>query len=795
MKHVAALCIVALACLCCSHEGLAEPPKSNVRTLSRPSSEPVVIDESFFEPILLGKDVPKGLQEGYKAWAGGRTHEARKAFGAFLEASPSDPLAPRVRFLLGNLEDEAGRDDVAVTLYEAAARDYPLLAEYALYYGARSAYAAGQYEKAITLSQGIPSGSRFGVRASYLHGVSLLKLGAYTDAITAMEAWAVKNPKDGLLAEVKLDLALAHEAAGHPEDAGKLYHQLRFRFPGSSMEDQAEAGEKRMRKLLSAKVAAKVFRVTLDDRLMRANVLYDRHRSDEVVAEMTEVLGERSVKTGSKMWCDAVWLRARAYTKLRKHTESVADYNAMIDGCKRDSRMLQALFADGKALWNVNRDKESLAIFERVWTEFPTQSYADDAVLYAARIHRSNDNVAESQRLLGFQIEHFPNGDMLSDAHWYLFVDLYGRGEYAKAIAYADKVGDKTGENDLYTRGRLAYFRSRALEQMGDVAGAREGFAKVARDVPMSYYALLALNRLKVLDPERFGKEVTALATQGAADEVWTIDPPQVASDSAFRRGVELLRLGLFSEAKGEFADLRARFPGKEDLLWVLTLLFDHAGAYNLSHDIPRREIASFGSAYPVGKMRRMYELAYPRPFHDDVATWADKRGLPEALVYAIMRGESGFNPRIESWANACGLMQLLVPTAQDMARADDLKRPAPKKLNRTHLLEPETNVRLGTRYLQVLTEGYAKHLPVAIASYNGGQGNVDRWIRERGKLPFDLWVEEIPFGQTRGYTKRVTMSLWIYQWLYGVPTVEGEPIKPAARIVDIPMQLPAPSL
>lgn len=794
-RQLAALAVAALTCLCCNHQGLAEPPKSSVRTITRPSSDPVVIDERHFEPILLGKDVPAELQEAYKAWASGRTHEARKAFGAFIAAHPTHQHTPRTRFLLAVLEDEAGRDDVAAQLYEATAHDYPLLSDYALYYGARSAYAAGLYEKSISLAAASPASSRFAARAAYLRGAALVKLGAHDQAIEALDGWVRKHDKHALLPEVKLDLAQAHEAAGHFERAGELFHQLRYRFPGTSVEEQAEAGVKRMRKKLSAKVAARVFRVTLDDRLMRASVLYDRHRSDQVVEEMTALLGEAGVKRGSKMWCDAIWLRGRAYTKLRKHSESAADYTAMLDGCKGDARTLQALFANGKALWNVDRDKDSLATFERVWTEFPTHSYADDAVLYAARIHRSNDAKAESERLLRFQIEHFPNGDMLSDAHWYLFVDLYGRGEYASAIAYVDGVGDQTGENDLYTRGRLAYFRARALEQLGQTDKAKDGFVKVANDVPMSYYALLALNRLKELDPTRFDREIDRLATDGKEDVVWTIDPPHVAKDSAFVRGVELLRLGLFQEAKGEFANLRERFPGKEDLLWILTLLFDRAGAYNLSHDIPRREIASFGTAYPVGKMHRMYELAYPRPFHDEVSSWANKRGLPEALVYAIMREESGFNPRIESWANACGLMQLMVPTAQDMARADDLKKPKPAKLNRNHLLEPETNVRLGTRYLQLLTEAYGKHLSVAIASYNGGQGNIDRWIKERGQMPFDLWVEEIPFGQTRGYTKRVTMSLWIYQWLYGAEAGTTDKPTAQARMIEIPLKLPAPSL
>jgi soluble lytic murein transglycosylase len=73
----------------------------------------------------------------------------------------------------------------------------------------------------------------------------------------------------------------------------------------------------------------------------------------------------------------------------------------------------------------------------------------------------------------------------------------------------------------------------------------------------------------------------------------------------------------------------------------------------------------------------------------------------------------------------------------------------------------------------------------VTISGYNGGFGNVDRWLGARGKQPLDLWVEDIPFGQTRHYTKRVLTTMWIYRWLYGT----GED-----RILAVPQKLPPPS-
>ncbi len=83
-------------------------------------------------------------------------------------------------------------------------------------------------------------------------------------------------------------------------------------------------------------------------------------------------------------------------------------------------------------------------------------------------------------------------------------------------------------------------------------------------------------------------------------------------------------------------------------------------------------------------------------------------------------------------------------------------------------LFDPETNIQLGTRYMRRLGDLFEDHPCLIIAGYNGGQGNVRSWLRQRGEMPLDLWVEQIPYAQTRHYVKRVTMSMWVYDWLYG---------------------------
>lgn len=779
----------ALVALCVAWWGLclgcAEPARGEERTLPRQSAGEVVIDERFFEPFFLASDAPKQLREAYTSFAAGKGGEARQKLLAFVEANPKHEHVERARLLLAWLEREAGDHKAAAARFEEVSQGYPLLADHARYWGAQEAFAAEDYERAVRLCQGVGMGSSFGPRSKYLRGRALLRLGKHDEAIKVLEDFLEQFGGASYKGDVKLSLAVAYEKQGKVEQAAKLFHALRVAYPGKSLEKEAEDGIARLQKRLSADQKAKLLAWTPKDRVKRAEALYEVHRSEQVIEEMDKLLGSKTLQEGEGVWCAATFLRAQAARKLRKHKDAGQFYGRFLDGCQRSEETVQALFSGARSLWTANEDEQAQAWFGRIWDEYASHSYADDAVLYAARIRLENDDPQEAHKLLRFLIENFPRGDMQADAHWLLFHDFYAEGDWEQAVEFADDIEGRTGEATLYDRGRVAYFRARALEQLSRKGEAAKGYEQVLVQAPMSYYALLALNRLKVLDEDRYDDALARVVDGSHARARWTLEPPQLAQDGAFRRGVELLRLGLFTEARGEFDQLEERYPSDEKLLWVLTLLYDRAGAYPLSHDIPRRQIGSFGTTWPVGQDRAMYELAYPRPFHAEVARWAKERGLPEALVYAIMREESGFNARIESWANAYGLMQLILPTARDMAKADNLTNPKPDKLQGSHLFDPSTNIRLGTRFLDELSASYHDNPVLTISGYNGGFGNVDRWLKERGSTPLDLWVEQIPYGQTQGYTKRVLMTMWIYQWLYGD---EDD------RVIPISLKLPGPS-
>ena len=178
------------------------------------------------------------------------------------------------------------------------------------------------------------------------------------------------------------------------------------------------------------------------------------------------------------------------------------------------------------------------------------------------------------------------------------------------------------------------------------------------------------------------------------------------------------------------------------------------------------------------------YELLYPRPFDAEVRQAARAERLPESLIYAVIRQESLFRVDARSSADALGLMQLLPETARRTAAATGLDKPS-----RSDLLVPAVNIRLGSAFLRRLLDRAGEQWPVAIAGYNAGPGAARRWLPD-ARMDTDVWVENIPFNETRAYVQRVHWHSLVFAWL-----AQAKP-QDAARWLDgVRRETPAEAL
>jgi soluble lytic murein transglycosylase len=157
------------------------------------------------------------------------------------------------------------------------------------------------------------------------------------------------------------------------------------------------------------------------------------------------------------------------------------------------------------------------------------------------------------------------------------------------------------------------------------------------------------------------------------------------------------------------------------------------------------------------------YELLYPRPYDSYVKAAAEKSHLPVELIYATLRQESLYRIDAQSAAGAIGLMQLMPePSRRTPARGSDSSGqidPTKDPLNAA------TNISRGTAKLNSFREMFAGRVALALAAYNAGPGAVKRWLPPVNK-DIDVWVENIPYNETRVYVQRVMWHSVVFGWL-----------------------------
>ena len=164
----------------------------------------------------------------------------------------------------------------------------------------------------------------------------------------------------------------------------------------------------------------------------------------------------------------------------------------------------------------------------------------------------------------------------------------------------------------------------------------------------------------------------------------------------------------------------------------------------------------------PAPVQLELWWHAWPAPFLSEViAATAGRSNLDPALVYAIMREESGYRPSVVSSSGARGLLQLMPETAERVAAGAGIAAPSIEDL-----FVPRVNIQLGALYLEGLLRRFDGRTSAAVSSYNAGPIAVARWL-DRATGEDDEWVEDIGYDQTRAYVKRVMRSLYAYRVLY----------------------------
>lgn len=621
----------------------------------------------------------------------------------------------------------------------------------------------------------VQQAARYGAADAYY------ALGDNQQAARAYEAALARFPSAPPAHIAQFNLGRLAHKRGDWRTAGTAYSALYHRRPTGPLSDVAGQHLQELvagGKLPPPTVATRLGRV---DRLLSAGEM-ERART-EIAALASEQLSKRDSAA-------LLYRRAHLAYRLRDFDHAVELFTQLKEARPTWSRLTYERWI-ARCYSTAGRYEEARDTYLAIAARYASGYDGRDALFKAAWLAYNERRHAEAIDLFTQYLRRYPTDRVADEAQWYLAWNHFLSGDLAHASEQMSTLVTSYPRSQLRQRG--LYWQGRIRAALGDIAGARNAYVATREDTPRTYYAVLATQRLDDLpssgEPIVFAPGMTLLASldvpaipatdpsndkgeaETAEGDTSAKTPAEPPDPPAFhwntpvaRRLVTLAAMGEEDAAAGLVSGLTptGRISGQA-LSVARARLLASLGAYNEAYEIASRYVED-NVEDKIGAQATdpaLLALAYPLAHAPLVHAAAREFGVSPALILAVMRQESGFRHRAQSWAGARGLMQIISRTGSRIASELSVS-----PFDATLLDDPEINIRFGTWYLGKLLDKYYGHVALAVGSYNAGPIAVASWLESRPGMATDVFVEEIPYRETRHYVKRVLGNLGVYSRL-----------------------------
>jgi soluble lytic murein transglycosylase len=418
-----------------------------------------------------------------------------------------------------------------------------------------------------------------------------------------------------------------------------------------------------------------------------------------------------------------------------------------------------------------NDTADQQRIVAEMETRFPRSPWLADALFSSGNMYLLSRDYSKAVEYYGYLAAHFPSDKNAAAAHWKAGWLSYRQHLYPDAAHIFDEQirlypGAAETVAALYWRGRLYETQDHAP------ALASANYRTIVRVYQHFFYSQMARARLTALG-------ATQPASAPQLDQFQPNAMPHLVDafpeDSPHLAKARLLaNAGLNEYIADEIkADPdSASWSALAEAQIYATYGETYRGIRALKRAIPNAASASIQSI-PLAYWR----ILFPEAWWDTIRAESAKNNLDPYLVASLIRQESEFDPSVVSYANAYGLMQLLPSVGKAMAREEGMSH-----FETFQLLDPDTNIRLGTRYLRHMLDKFGGVQEYALAAYNAGDSRVTDWQSAGPYSGLDEFVESIPFTQTREYVEAILRNEETYRAIDSFARARGETATSASR-------------
>ncbi len=425
----------------------------------------------------------------------------------------------------------------------------------------------------------------------------------------------------------------------------------------------------------------------------------------------------------------------------------------------------EALLSIARAYRKMDREDQSAVWYEKLMRAYPRHPKTQEILWLRAWQLEEDGQYDRAIQYYERIYTRFRKGSRLDESYIRHGLCRYNQKRYDSALTILEKFVNKLPQSPLLLAGY--YWQAKCCLAMNRKNEAITILRLISRKDPFEYYA--HRSRQLLLEMGDTSDVLIAAGYHGMQVLGWFDSISQAAPERkelavgdsiAFLCGLYLASIGDIEKAEFFLEPLELGFPGNLALQYKLARLYIQvdatAQAFRIARRLTWRIPMEFRSELPL----EIYRLFYPAFYAGAISREAKRYGIDPFLISGVIRQESIFNPQIVSPAGAVGLMQIMPYTGKYIAEKNDAA------FSVDSLYVPEFNIRFGAYYLHELLQRFGGNMVLALAGYNAGPHNAQRWAKENRDKEIDLFVEDIGFTETRGYVKKVLANYWTYRFL-----------------------------
>ena len=614
--------------------------------------------------------------------------------------------------------------------------------------------------------------------ADYLGAQAAIGAGHAGDAYALLERFAERYPDSIFVPTAPVLLANAHLQQGDAQGALRVLEPLASSAAPGEVDFRYTLG--RAYQLAGDTAhAAPIFR----DICAKQPLVYEATQA----AAQLQAMGVPLTAAQRKTYADALF-NAKRYGEASAEYNAIGRNNPQLSAADRNALAIYAAVCDFKLKHLSRRDIEKLpetgddtaalklymlaelsrneddraghdAVIAQMVERFPASRWLEEALYSGGNMYLLKRDSAQAIYHYATLVKMFPNSTYAPSSHWRAAWMNYRTRNYPEAARLMDEqieryAGGSEVPGALYWRGRIYE------DEEHNFAQAVNYYRRLAEVYPDYYYAELARQRLAVLGAQPAVPPATALnAAQKAPAPELTGELPE--NDTHLIKA-RLLANAALNEYIGP--EIHASSTSAAWGALAQAEIYASDGEYTRALQSMKHSGISFFTQ-PMDQVPEVYwHLLVPQPYWTELVADAGSNGLDPYLVASLIRQESEFNAGAVSPANAYGLMQMLPSVGKSMAKKHGMKG-----FDARQLLNPSTNLELGTTNLKQVLDRFGGQAEYALAAYNAGDTPVRQWLASNDYKDVPEFVESIPYSETRQYVQAILRNREMYRALYPV--------------------------